>query len=123
MAPVTTSTNRTLTLAQFNQALSNGSASGQPATAESLSNSTLALAMVGALLLARLLSHTCVGSALQPTTRRLCMLVAARCHRNLLLHLITTAWHAASCPCSRASALRGAIRQTVPSSTACSKVA
>ena len=64
VAPVTTGTNGTLTLAQFNQALSNGSASGQPAAAESLSNSTLALATVGALLLATLLSHTYVRSAL-----------------------------------------------------------
>ena len=54
VAPATTGTNGTLTLAQFNEALSNGSASGEPATAESLSNSTLALATVGALLLARL---------------------------------------------------------------------
>eukprot|EP00891_Asterochloris_glomerata_P006163 jgi/Astpho2/6163/fgenesh1_pg.00088_%23_8_t len=59
VAPVTTGTNRTLTLAQFNQALSNGSASGQPATAESLSNSTLALAMVNAALL-----NTTVGAQL-----------------------------------------------------------
>ena len=64
VAPVTTGGNATLTLAQFNQALSNASSSGQPATAESLSNSTLALATVGALLLARQLSRICVGSAL-----------------------------------------------------------
>ena len=126
VAPVATGSNSTLTLAQFNQALSNGSASGEPATAESLSNSTLALATVGALLPSseRLLPHAiALGSAQAPRHQAPVHAHCCLMPQTFACALGPPAQHAASRPSRHASAFRGANQQPVPVSTACRKMA